>query len=351
MPTQRQTLGSLLTRDEFREAVFARDKHKCVICGSPGQDAHHIFERRLYADGGYYLSNGGTLCGSCHLRAEETTLSVEDILGAIGLERGQHALPAQLYSDMRYDKWGNPVLDNGHRLRGELFYDESVQKVLFPVLHLFTNRVKYPRTYHLPWSPGITDDDRVLSQETIEKWDGHLVVITEKMDGENTTMYRDGIHARSLEYEARYDRDRIKALHASMAYKIDEGMRVCGENLTAVHSIRYENLPHFFMVYGIWVNETCLSWGDTETYAAVLGLPTVPVLWEGIWSTAFATTYHELLDFKTQEGYVVRPAGPFSMREYATRVGKYVREGHVQNNHGHWTRRRVEWNTITGDLE
>ena len=71
-------------------------------------------------------------------------------------------MPPHLYRDQPYDKWGNPVLPNGTRLRGELFDDASVQKVLAPVLALFTDRVKYPRTYHLPWSPGLTDDDRKL---------------------------------------------------------------------------------------------------------------------------------------------------------------------------------------------
>lgn len=38
----------LLSRDAFREAVFTRDNHKCVICGKEAQDAHHnhIMERR-----------------------------------------------------------------------------------------------------------------------------------------------------------------------------------------------------------------------------------------------------------------------------------------------------------------
>jgi len=32
----------LLTRDEFREGVFKRDNYKCVVCGAPAKDAHHI---------------------------------------------------------------------------------------------------------------------------------------------------------------------------------------------------------------------------------------------------------------------------------------------------------------------
>jgi 5-methylcytosine-specific restriction endonuclease McrA len=44
----------LLNRDEFREGVFERDNHKCVICGKPAVDAHHIMERRLFPDGGKF---------------------------------------------------------------------------------------------------------------------------------------------------------------------------------------------------------------------------------------------------------------------------------------------------------
>ena len=69
----------LLSRDQFREGTFTRDKHLCVICKKPAQDAHHIIERRLWDDGGYYLDNGASLCGPCHIKAEQTTLSVEEI--------------------------------------------------------------------------------------------------------------------------------------------------------------------------------------------------------------------------------------------------------------------------------
>ena len=53
----------LLSRDDFRELTFQRDGHRCVLCGAPAQDAHHIIERRLFPDGGYYLGNGASVCG------------------------------------------------------------------------------------------------------------------------------------------------------------------------------------------------------------------------------------------------------------------------------------------------
>ena len=59
-------------------------------------------------------------------------------------------------------------------------------------------RTKYPRTFHLPWSEGKSDDDKVLSDDS--QFNGKYVVVTEKMDGENTTIYSDGyVHARSVD--------------------------------------------------------------------------------------------------------------------------------------------------------
>ncbi|MGC5412734.1 RNA ligase family protein, partial [Streptomyces sp. DT225] len=58
-------------------------------------------------------------------------------------------------------------------------------------------RTHYPRTPHLPWSPGATSDD--VRMTDLAALAGTEVVVTEKLDGENTTLYADGLHARSLD--------------------------------------------------------------------------------------------------------------------------------------------------------
>ena len=105
----------LFTRDAFRDAVFARDGWRCVVCGNPAQDAHHIMERRLFPDGGYYLNNGASLCGEHHLLAETTELSVEEIREACGIPKSAAVLPEHMYACEMYDKWGNLVLPSGFR--------------------------------------------------------------------------------------------------------------------------------------------------------------------------------------------------------------------------------------------
>ncbi len=118
----------LLDREAFKKAVFDRDGHKCVNCGQPAVDAHHILDRKLFSDGGYYLSNGSSLCSDCHLEAEKTTLSVEAIRSACGIEHP--ALPEGFSPNLVYDKWGNQILENGQRTQGPLFNDDGARKIL-----------------------------------------------------------------------------------------------------------------------------------------------------------------------------------------------------------------------------
>lgn len=334
----------VLTRQAFHDAVFARDRHECVVCKTAAQDAHHIIERKLWPDGGYYIDNGASLCGGCHVLAEQTLIGCDDLRSRCGI--GRVVLPPHLYVDQAYDKWGNPIQSNGTRLKGELFDDPSVQRILEPVLHLFVGRVKYPRTYHLPWSEGATRDDRIVGLDEL----GHLtktgieVVVTEKMDGENTTMYRDGMHARSVEYEPHPSRDWVKALHGSIAHDIPEGWRICGENLYAKHSIAYRDLPSYFMVFSVWDDKNvCLSWDETEEWTQLLGLSTVPVEYRGPWDE---TELHEMdLDSVRSEGYVIRPAGRFHSSEFRKNVLKYVRAHHVKTD-VHWMRSAVVPNLL-----
>ena len=91
---------NLLSRDDFRDQVFKRDV-TCVNCGKDGQDAHHILERRLFSDGGYYLDNGVLLCGDCHILAEETKISCETLREKAKITTV--VLPEDFYDDCTYD--------------------------------------------------------------------------------------------------------------------------------------------------------------------------------------------------------------------------------------------------------
>lgn len=324
----------LLTRDQFREGTFARDGYKCVFCDRPAVDAHHILERRLWPDGGYYLENGASVCGEHHLLCERTGLSVEDVRSAAGITK--IVVPPHLYDDHIYDKWGNPVLADGRRGKGELYQDESVRKALKEggVLGLFTNWVKYPRTNHVPWSPGVNDDDRV--HKDMSYFEGKRVIVTRKMDGENTNMYSDHIHARSLDSKGGEDRAWVKQFWAQFAYEIPEGWRICGENMWAQHSIRYEDLKSFFYGFSMWDDENiCLGWAEMMTWFELLGITSVPVLYDGIYDEKVLRGIEKEMNWETDEGYVLRLYDPFPYRDFKKSIAKFVRKGHVQTTK-HW---------------
>ena len=132
---------------------------------------------------------------------------------------------------------------------------------------------KYPRTWHLPDSPnrGADGDHAYADYSTFE---GREVVVTEKLDGENTTIYADGYtHARSISSGYHPTRTWVRALAGRVAHALPEGWRICGENTYGRHSIAYDALPSYFQLFAVYDDEDmCLWWDDTKEWAARLGV-------------------------------------------------------------------------------
>jgi len=197
-------------------------------------------------------------------------------------------------------------------------------------------RVHYPRTPHLPWSPGAAADDvRVTGMAGLA---GREVVVTEKLDGENTTLYADGLHARSLDSAHHPSRAWVKSLQGLVGASIPPGWRVCGENVFARHSLAYDDLDSWFYAFSVWDGDRCLDWDATVRFARDRGMPVPPVLWRGVFDEKALRAVR--LDLTRQEGYVVRAVDGFDRGEFADRVAKWVRRGHVQTD-THWTRAPV----------
>lgn len=351
-------MEKLLTRDNFRNSVFKRDNYKCVICQEKGildknneptnLDAHHIIERRLFSDGGYYIDNGASLCEEHHIEAEKTTLSCDEIREKCNIKN--IIIPEHFYKEYSYDKWGNIILPNQTRVKGELFYDESVQKILKEgnVLDTFQKYIKYPRTYHVFWS-NLLKDDRILKDDSNFK--DKNVVVTLKLDGENSNLYNDYVHARSIDSGSHETRKWLKGLCSNINYLIDENMRICGENLYAKHSIQYNDLPSYFMVFSIWIDNICLSWKETVEYSKILNLETVPVIYEGLYNKEVIIKAFEPYKDK-HEGYVIRISNEFSYMNFKKSIAKFVQPSFkqiVNNAHGHWISKKIETNKLKNE--
>jgi|AMWB02.1.fsa_nt_gi hypothetical protein len=206
-----------------------------------------------------------------------------------------------------------------------------------------TPRFKYPRTPHLPWSQGSTSDD--ISLNSTDHFVGKEVVVTEKLDGENTSIYTDYLHARSICSRSHVSREWVKGLHAKISHEIPNGWRICGENVFARHSVPYKNLESYFYIFSIWnENNICLTWDQTLEWACLLNIPTPREFYRGPWDVGKISSL--TVDTASCEGYVVRTTEEFSYDDFHRHIAKWVRKGHVGTDE-HWMNQEMVRNTLS----
>ena len=211
---------------------------------------------------------------------------------------------------------------------------------------------KYPRMPHLPWSPGVTSDDRII--ESLDALLGAPLIFTEKMDGSNVCLEREQVFARSHTESPRHESfDALKALHAGLRFVIPSEWQLFGEWLWARHSIAYDRLPAYLLLFGIrdQSQREWLSWAEQEEWAGAHGFRLVPVLWRGVCpteealrSTVLAHTNRPAFS-QEQEGLVVRVSGSIPSGDFARRVAKWVRPSHVQTD-THWSTQKIVRNML-----
>ena len=143
--------------------------------------------------------------------------------------------------------------------------------------------LKYPRSYHVPFSMGSTSDDRI--SKNIKNIFRKYTIITEKLDGENTSENEHGVYARS----------RVAPTNNPWATWIkpywelikndlkDFDLEICGENMFGEHSILYSGLDSHLYVFGMrnTKHDMFLSFEETEYYAQLFDLKMVPILFRG----------------------------------------------------------------------
>ena len=217
-----------------------------------------------------------------------------------------------------------------------------------------TFSVKYGRTYHYPFSPGTTSDDRINPDFGTDLAAISELIHTEKLDGENNCLNRHGVFARSHAAPTQSPWTRFLWRRWELIRHELGELELFGENVFAVHSIAYERLESHFYVFAIREGDRWLSWDETTFYAALLDFPTVPELARQtapLTAGAVEKTVRGLVGQPsrfgsvdalthqpcTMEGVVSRDAGSYRTDEFARRVFKYVRPGHVKTDE-HWTR-------------
>lgn len=212
---------------------------------------------------------------------------------------------------------------------------------------------KYDRTYHYPFSPGTTSDDRINTSWWQDLSKITHLIHTEKLDGENNCLNKWGVFARSHATPTQ-SAWTIQLRQRWELLKHDLGdLEIFGENLYAIHSIEYVHLEAYFYVFAIRCKDKWLSWEEVKFYATLFDFPTVPEIklpnfqnkiefesnliisakQESIFQSQDVLTHQP----SSMEGIVSRDADAFSINEFSHRVFKYVRKDHVKTDI-HWKR-------------
>lgn len=325
-------MEGLMTRKDFREGVFARDRNNCVVpnCTNKVADAHHIIERRLWSDGGYYIDNGASLCTKHHKLAETNHIPPCVVRLYAGIKNT--IIPTTLDPTKHYDKWGKELkLSNRHD-------------------------IKYPSTYYFNFSPSQYDESGRAECVNTKDFLNVPLVATIKMDGSNAKLTRDYVASRNGSQANHKSFDMLKAVHPTFKDKIPENVMVFGEWLYALHSIHYKDnlsLNAFFQVFGVYNMDECIwgGWEQVKTMADRLGFSTVPVIevfeveheWQFVEKVSKMA---EELVAQGHEGLVVRNYYPFHYGQFEHFMGKYVRANHVQTDI-HWTKNDITRNEIS----
>ena len=220
---------------------------------------------------------------------------------------------------------------------------------------------KYPRTPHLPYSPGCTNDDKIA---TITRVTGTTseTIITEKMDGSNVCLEHNACFARTHSGPPNHPSfAQFKQLHAGLKFQIPEGIQVFGEWLYARHSIAYSSLPNYLMIFGVRSFRTThpngepypewASWDEVVQWSEKLSIPTVPILDRGLFGhKQLENRINELMKEPSvcggeREGVVVRTADGFHDQFFENMVVKFVRANHVTTSE-HWKSQEIVKNGL-----
>lgn len=199
------------------------------------------------------------------------------------------------------------------------------------------NKQKYPRTFHLPYSEKKGHDDKILEDE--DCFYNIDVIVLEKLDGENTSLYGDSMHARSL--DSRLDDEGRHWVEQFMKLRqqyFHNDMVIMGENMFYKHTVEYDDLESYFYGFAVRTNQLFLQWSLTKRIFDTMDIKHPKVIYDGIYNKdAILEAFQKYDDSKNNrcEGFVVRNKEMFRMVNFSSNVAKFVKSS-FEISDKHW---------------
>ncbi len=199
----------------------------------------------------------------------------------------------------------------------------------------------YPRTPHL-WPDAVRPARLVLSAPAVAHWLHEPVVVEEKLDGANVSLWwDDGVQVASRGGVGSMDRagqlGRLRAWAAQRAEPLQvllaDGSVLYGEWLWLRHGVAYDRLPDWLVALDLWHPEhgfADLSGRDERCARAGLCMP--PRLFNGVLGSR--KTVLALL--RTSEFSTTYPAEGLVLRSHDGRRCKFVAPGFRRREDSSW---------------
>ena len=223
-----------------------------------------------------------------------------------------------------------------------------------------TEFFRFPHTPHIQWlGEGQPRDDKLLSPQEVKALLSASVLVEEKLDGANLGISLgpdDNLRAQNRgQYLIEPYAGQFSRLSAWLAQhqwaltdKLQTGWILFGEWCAARHSLEYECLPDWFVLFDVYDTREQRFWSSARrnALAADIGLASVPVLFQGKSSLPKLKQLlrNSISRYRSgpSEGLVVRKDSEL----WCESRGKLVRAEFTQTISEHWSRRAIEWNQV-----
>jgi ATP-dependent RNA circularization protein (DNA/RNA ligase family) len=222
---------------------------------------------------------------------------------------------------------------------------------------------RFPHTPHLTWlASGSPREDKVLSPEVVEQMLAEEVVIEEKLDGANLGFSIGTDGSLLVQNRGQYLLPPFSGQFAQLGKWIDahqdrlfdgltESLMVFGEWCAARHSLDYDQLPDWWLIFDVYERKAKRFWSTSRrnAWATELGVSKVPCIFKG--RINMTRLVAEVADTASRfrigkaEGIIIRREGAMWLENRA----KLVRSDFTQAIEHHWRTRQMESNHLAID--
>jgi hypothetical protein len=218
---------------------------------------------------------------------------------------------------------------------------------------------KFPRTPHLKWlTPSTPGEDRVLDDSAAKAFLSAEILVEEKVDGANVGLSLGSGHEIRVQNRGSWVEQGahpqfqpiwswIAARRAKLISILEQDVILFGEWCFAVHSVRYDRLPDWFLAFDVYDCEAARFWSSSRRneLAQSADIAVVPQIERGsfAWPEVYAMLDHPSgVSSGSMEGVYLRAEDDRWLHSRA----KLVAPDFLAGMATHWAARMLERNRL-----